>query len=67
MELAIVFISFVLRPYLKLSIFFSLVSTKPGAYLDRLLNACIYSIWVFVLWVSLINLATFMRIRPGGM
>ena len=31
------------------------LSTKPRAYLDRLLNTCIYSVRVFVPWVSLIN------------
>ena len=48
LELAMVFISLVPRPRLKLSIFFSSVSTKPRAYLDKLLNACIYSVRVFV-------------------
>ena len=67
MELAIIFISFMLRPHLKLSIFFSSVSKKPRAYLDRLLNACIYSMRVFVPWVSLINSAVFIHIRPRGM
>ena len=67
MELAIVFINLVPRPHLKVSIFFSLVSTKPRAYLDMLLKACIYSVRVLVPCVSLINLVAFMRISPGGM
>ena len=67
LELAIVFINLVPRLLLKLSIFFSSMSTKPGAYRDRLLKACIYSVRVFVPYVSLKNLATFMRISPRGM
>ena len=61
-----VFINLVPRPLLKLSIFFSYVSMNAGAYLDKLLNACIYSVRVFVPYVSFINSAAFIRINPEG-
>ena len=64
LELAMVFINLVPRPLLKLSIFFSSVSTNSGAYLDKLLNACIYSVRVFVPYVSFINSVAFIRISP---
>ena len=48
LKLAIVFISLVPRPLLKLSIFFSSVSTNPRAYQDKLLKACMYSVRVLV-------------------
>ena len=63
--MAMVFINLVPRPLLELSIFFSFVSTNAGAYLDRLLNACIYSVSVFVPYVSFINSAAFIHISPG--
>ena len=46
LELAIVFISLVPRPLLKLSTFFSSVSMNPRAYRDKLLKACMYSVRV---------------------
>ena len=66
LELAIVFISLVPRPLLKLSIFVSFVSMNPGAYWDKLLKACMYSVRVLVPCVSHMNSATFMRISPRG-
>ena len=65
LELAMVFISLVLRPLLKLSIFFSYVSTNPRAQRDKLLNACMYSVRVLVPCVNRMNSAAFMRISPG--
>ena len=47
LELAMVFINLVPRPLLNLSIFFSSLSMNAGAYLDKLLNAFIYSVRVF--------------------
>ena len=67
LELAIVFINLVPRPLLKLSIFFSLVSTKLGAQRDRLLKACIYSVRVFIPCVSCMNSTAYMYISPGRM
>ena len=48
LELAIVFISLVPRPLLKLSIFFYSMLTNSGAYLERLLKACMYLVRVLV-------------------
>ena len=64
--LASVFISFGLRPRLKLAIFFASVSTNSIAYLDKLLKACGYSVKPLVPYVSLMNSVCFMLVRPGG-
>ena len=50
---------------MKLSIFFSSVFTNFGAYLDKLLNACMYFVRAFVPYVSFINIAAFIGINPG--
>jgi hypothetical protein len=48
LELAMVFISFVLIPLLKLSIFIASVFTNSEAYLDKLLKACRYYVTVLI-------------------
>ena len=57
-----VFINLVPSPLLKLSIFFYSVFTNSGVYLDKLLKACMYSVRVFVPYISLINSAAFILI-----
>ena len=67
LELAMVLISLVPRPLLKLSIFFSFVSMNLGAYWDKLLKACMYLVRVLVPCVSHMNSVALMHISPVGM
>jgi hypothetical protein len=62
----IVFISFGLRPLLKLAIFLASVSTNSVAYLARLLKDCRYSIKLLFPYDSLMNSVCLIAIRPEG-
>ena len=61
-----VFINLVPSQCLKLYIFFSSVFTNSGAYHDKLLKTCMYSVMVLVPYVSFINSTAFILISPGG-